>query len=200
MNKPGSPVYKGQHMHETTFDEAAVVADAQRGDQVAFGALVEAYQRRAYFIAYGIMRNREDALEAAQEAFARAYNAMDRFDTSMPFYPWLYRIVKNTCLNKLKRKRRRKETSLDSLMEVGYDPSDGVMGPERTVEMRELRAAILSAMDDLSEDHREILLLRHFQDLSYAEIAQCLDIPQGTVMSRLHAARKKLQEKLSGVL
>lgn len=183
-------------MDATTFDEAAAILEAQQGNREAFGSLVKAYQRRAYYIAYGYVRNREDAIDLAQESFARAYRAMERFDTDMPFYPWLYRIVKNTCLNHIKKKKRRGETSLDRLMESGYDASAGNTTPETTATLRETRDGILEAMERLSDDHREILILRHFQELSYAEIAQCLGVPQGTVMSRLHGARKRLRDEL----
>ena len=184
-------------MDATTFDEAATVVEARKGDREAFGALVIAYQRRAYAIAYGFVRNREDALELAQESFARAYRAMPRFDTDLPFFPWFYRIIRNTCLNHLKKKRRHGETSLDSLCESGYDVADSGEDPMRAAALSDLRRAIATAMDRLSPEHSEILMLRHFQELSYAEIAACLGVPQGTVMSRLHAARRSLRAELS---
>lgn len=185
-------------MDGTTFDEATAVFEAQQGDRAAFGALAQAYQRRAYGIAYSFVRNREDALELAQDSFVRAYKAMDRFDTSMPFYPWLYRIIKNTCLNYLKKKGRRGETSLEGLMESGYDVSRERDGVESQATAKEQREIILAAIAELSAGHGEIIMLRHFQELSYGEIAQCLGIPQGTVMSRLHSARRKLRETLVG--
>lgn len=201
MNKPLDGVYfSNRAMDATTFDEAAVILDALRGDRTAFGELVEAYQKRAYAVAYSFVGNREDALELAQEAFARAFKAMHRFDANMPFYPWLYRIVRNTCLNHLKKKKRRGETSLDSLHEAGYDVPTSCGDPERAVVLDDLRRAIAAAMGQLSPEHREILTLRHFQDLSYAEIAACLGVPQGTVMSRLHAARRALKKRLEDVV
>lgn len=194
MNKPGSKVYStSEAMDATTFDEAAAVCEARKGSRAAFESLVGAYQRRAYAIAYGFVGNREDALELAQESFARAYKAMHRFDTRMPFYPWLYRIIKNACLNHLAKRRRRGEVSLSALMESGYDPPARDSGPLEDAERGELRHAIAAALDLLSPDHQEILVLRHLQELSYAEIASCLGVPQGTVMSRLHAARRKLR-------
>lgn len=177
-------------------DEMLLVSQAKRGDTSAFDDLVRAYQGRAYAVAYGFVRNRDDALELAQDAFARAYRAMPRFNTQMPFYPWLYRIIKNVCLNHLKRRRRRGETSLDSMMASGHQVTDRTQDPERDASLSELRQAIALALDELSPEHREILVLRHFQQLAYAEIAACLDIPQGTVMSRLHAARRSLRDVL----
>lgn len=183
-------------METTVFDEQAAVVAARNGDRAAFGALVRAYQRRAYAIAYSFVGNREDALELSQEAFVRSFRAMDRFDTRMPFYPWLYRIVRNVCLNHLKRKKRHGETSLDGLMAKGFDVCTADGGPERAAELSDLAARIRKAMGALSEEHREILRLRHFAEMSYEEMAAQLDIPKGTVMSRLHAARKRLREVL----
>ena len=184
-------------MEAIAFDETAALIEARQGDRIAFESLVRAYQRRAYAIAYGFVGNRDDALELAQEAFARAYKAIHRFDTRMPFYPWLYRIVKNACLNHLKKKKRHGEVSLEALVEAGYDVADkGASAPDRDAELDELRQSIAGAMRALTPDHREILVLRHLQELSYAEIASCLEIPRGTVMSRLHAARINLRKVL----
>lgn len=177
----------------TTWDEAAVLGDACLGDRRAFGMLVYHYQRQAYAVAYSFVGNREDALELAQESFARAYKAMDRFDASLPFYPWLYRIIKNTCLNHLKKRKRRGEVSLDGMQETGFDVVSGGESVDKYLHRDDLRLRLAGALEKLPEDHREILVLRHFQELSYKEIADCLGIPQGTVMSRLHAARKNLR-------
>ena len=200
MNKDASGLYSNDRTMDTTFDEAEAVLEAQRGDRAAFGTLVKAYQKKAYMIAYGFVGNREEALDMAQEAFVRAYRAMDRFDTQMPFYPWFYRIVKNTCLNHIKKKKRRGESSLDRMMESGYDVKSKDRGPAQNASMGELREAILSAMDRMSQDHKEIIVLRHLQELSYTEIATCLEIPQGTVMSRLHTARRALRSELGGLI
>jgi RNA polymerase sigma-70 factor, ECF subfamily len=197
MNKTVPPVYGHCEMVEATaWNEAAVVGEACLGDRKAFGALVRRYQRQAYAVAYGFVGNREDALELAQEAFARAYKAMDRFDATLPFYPWLYRILKNTCLNHLKRRRRRGEISLDGMHERGFDVASGTAGADKHLHHLDLRAQLGAALTALPLEHREILTLRHFQELSYREIAQCLNIPEGTVMSRLHAARKNLRRLL----
>ncbi len=198
MNKIRVQEYSNNRtMDAMTYNEAATVLEAQKGDRDAFGVLVTAYQRKAYAIAYGYVGNREDALEMAQESFARAYKAMNRFDTNLPFYPWLYRIIKNTCLNHLKKKRRRGETSLDKMVEYGYDVKAKNQDPLRAANLGELRHVIAKAMRRLTPAHREMLQLRHFQELSYAEMAACLDVPQGTVMSRLYAARRALKDLLN---
>lgn len=177
----------------SSLDETDLLAAARQGDRVAFGRLVRLYQRRAYAAAYDLVRNRDDALDLAQESFARAFRAMDRFIPGMPFYPWLYRIIRNTCLNHLKRKRRHGETSLDSLMECGFDVHDDGPEPIRSAELSDLRQSVQDAMRQISPEHQEILRLRHFLEMSYADIADSLEIPPGTVMSRLHAARQSLR-------
>jgi len=194
MNKSASREYLASEMIEVaTFDEPAALSAAQRGCRDAFGSLVKFYYKRVYGVAYGLVGNREDAMELAQESFARAYRAIARFDTRMPFYPWIHRITRNTCLNYLKKRRRRGEISLDLLAETGYDPPAEDRGPDANAELSDLSCAIGRAMGRLTPEHREILVLRHFEELSYAEIAECLDIPKGTVMSRLHAARRSLR-------
>lgn len=177
-------------------DEREVLTRAKRGDKAAFGTLVSQYQRRAYAAAYALVGNRDDAIDLAQDAFVRAFKAMNRFDTQMPFYPWLHRIVRNTCLNHLKRRNRRGETSLDAMMETGFDAREDGLDPHEAALAEDQRGAIRRAMDTLSPQHQEILQLRHMIELSYTEIAQCLGIPVGTVMSRLHSARKALKEAL----
>lgn len=189
-------VYSGRMNLPKTWDERAAVVAARDGDQAAFSQLVQAYRRKAYAAAYGLVGNREDALDIAQEAFARAYRAMKRFDATMPFYPWLYRIIRNLAYNHLKRKQRRGEQSLDQLHEDGFDVATAHPNASDQAEVASLRTQIRTALEQLSPEHREILQLRHFSELSYSEIADCLQVPPGTVMSRLHAARKRLAQAL----
>lgn len=179
-----------------TMDEGAVLAAARKGDRAAFAELVKAHQRRAYAAAYGFVGNRDDAMDLAQDAFVRAYRAMHRFDPSMPFYPWLYQIIRNTCLNHLKRKKRRGERSLDEMVEQGYDVHEDGRTPAGEAELTDLKHGLSHALRELSAEQQEIIRLRHMMDLSYGEIAETLGVPQGTVMSRLHAARKNLKRAL----
>lgn len=180
-------------MEQSIDNESEVLAAAARGDRKAFGQLVRAYQRRAYAAAYSLVGNRDDALELSQDAFVKAFKAMKRFDLTMPFYPWLHRIVRNTSLNHLKKKKRRGESSLDEMMESGFDAHDPGYSPDDSASRVELLRHIHRAMEELTPEQQEILRLRHFMELSYGEIAASLEIPQGTVMSRLHGARKKLR-------
>ncbi|MBX3178534.1 MAG: sigma-70 family RNA polymerase sigma factor [Candidatus Hydrogenedentes bacterium] len=180
-------------MEQSIHNEQELLAAAVHGDRKAFGQLVRLYQRRAYAAAYSLVGNRDDALELSQDAFVKAFKAMKRFDLSMPFYPWLHRIIRNTSLNYLKKKKRRGESSLDHMMESGFDAHDPGHSPADSATRGELLDRIKDAMEELSPEQQEILRLRHFMELSYGEIATALNIPQGTVMSRLHGARKKLR-------
>jgi len=182
---------------ETAKAETAALAACQRGDRDAFETIVRNYAARAAGVARSILRDSVGAEDASQEAFVRAYRAIHRFDLKLAFYPWFYRILKNVCLTRLK-KRKIADFSLDSedAPPVAAEPND----PSDSAARKELRATIQGAMDTLSEPHREILHLAHFEQLSYAEIAQCLSIPNGTVMSRLWAARKALKKVLGPLM
>ncbi len=181
------------------FDEKGLLEKARKGDRTAFGALVAEYQRRAYAVAYSFVRNREDALDLAQDSFAKAFQAMRRFDVSKPFVPWLYRIIKNTCLNHLERKKRHGETSLEELTEAGFELEDDGRTPRGASELAEQQSVLKEVFHRLSAEHREILRLRHLLEFSYEEIAEELHIPKGTVMSRLHEARKNLRQALERI-
>ena len=175
-------------------DEVRAIAACQRGERDAYELIVRRYAARAVGVARSILRDAALAEDAAQEAFVRAFRAIRRFQINEPFYPWLYRILKNVCLTKLK-KRRRVEVSLDA--ENAPPVPAPLNDPAARVSRKELRATIDAAMEQLSDAHREILHLSHFEELSYKEIAACLSIPIGTVMSRLWAARQALKRVLA---
>jgi RNA polymerase sigma-70 factor (ECF subfamily) len=176
-------------------EEAALVLAAQGGDTEAFGQLVRAYQRAVYRVAWGLTRNAADADDLAQETFVRAYQAIGRFRVGEPVYPWLSRITVNLAYSLFRRRRRRPETALEPLMEAGRqwgvddDPAEGVVERER-------REHLGAAFDELSREHRAILVLRVVEALSYEQIGATLGIPAGTVMSRLSRARAELRAKL----
>jgi RNA polymerase sigma-70 factor (ECF subfamily) len=178
----------------TPVDEAGAIAACQRGDREAFEAIVKLYAPRALSAARNLVRDAALAEDAAQDAFVRAYRAIRRFRRDEPFYPWFYRILRNSCLTTLRRRGRRMP-SLDA--ENAPPPAGPPVDPAATLAREELRAAVRAAMERLSEPHREILHLSHFEELSYKEIAACLDIPLGTVMSRLWAARQALRKVLA---
>ncbi len=171
-------------------DEALLLQRSRSGDRDAFGTIVEIYMKRAFAIAYRLVGNREDALELSQDAFVRAYRAIKRFDVSRPFYPWFHRILRNVCYRFLSRRARRKESMLpEGLASERFDPRD-------LAETSETKARVWAALGELKPEHRELIVLKDLQGLKYREIAEILGIPDGTVMSRLHAARKALSAVL----
>lgn len=180
-------------------NEREVVIEWKNGNKKAYESLVRHYMADAYLVACGFVSNPDDARDLSQDAFIKAYQARDSFDPERPFYPWLYRILKNHCLNFLKRGGRR----LGSLC---YDDNPGrerfassSPTPLQDLEREERRKIVHAAIGMLSEDHREIIILKNFRDRSYAEIAEILDIPVGTVMSRLYYARKSLGELIERI-
>ena len=180
-------------------EETRAIAACQNGDRDAFEHLVRCYTGRAMGLARSILRDYAQAEDISQEAFVRAFRAIDRFDLTQPFFPWFYRILKNCCLTALrKRKRRGVVFSIDT---ENSPPVEGPpANPGRHAEHSELRAQIDVALSRVNDKHREILMLAHFEELAYEEIAACLEIPVGTVMSRLWAARQALKRELGAIL
>jgi len=157
----------------------------------SFDHLLAAHAPRAHRAALGILGEEQEAREAAQEALLKAYRARERYDQSRPFYPWLYRIVKNTCLDAIARRRHRASPGLQVHRVVSRSPNAlDRMDQEQSI------ARMRRAIQRLSVEHSEIISMRHFQELSYVEIGQLLDLPQGTVMSRLYRARQALARVL----
>ncbi len=152
---------------------------------------------RAYYAALGLVGVHEDALDLSQEAFARAFRARGRIDPDRPFFPWLYQIIRRLCFNHTRDRRSHRQ----KLERAGSWLADTTMGreaasPERETERAELREQVSRAIDRLEPREREVLVLREFQALKYREIAELLDIPIGTVMSRLYGARRALAREL----
>ncbi len=157
------------------------------------GDQLEAAMQRGYVAAYRLLGNPDESRDACQEAAARAWSARERYDSAQPFYPWFYRILKNHCLDRLKLRRR--VVSSDRELSLPQPIEKAESGESLALEGERARA-VARAVAALSEDLREIIELRHFQDASYDEIAEILDCPIGTVMSRLYRARKALRNKL----
>ena len=173
--------------------ERELVRRARKGDAAAREELALAHRRAAYLLALQLLGNRDDALDAAQDALLRFFSTLERFQPEQPVRPWLYSIVRNRCRDLMRRGRVRRSESLDADPE-GWRPElvDGSADPELDAERAELRRKVFAALGTLGAEHREILVLRDYQDLSYQEIAAVLRVPRGTVMSRLHRARKAL--------
>lgn len=179
---------------QSTADQALVEA-AQRGDRDAFGQLVQRYQDRLYNTLLRIAGSHEDAADAVQDAFVQAYVKLDRFRGDSQFYTWLYRIAMNVALSR--RRRRRPAPSIDAAKEsAGDEPVDHAQGPADATLAGERAEQVQTALDELGEAHRKILVLREIEGCSYEAIADILQLPVGTVRSRLFRARLQLRDKL----
>jgi len=183
------------------------VALAKKGDHEAFRVLVERYQGRAYALALRVLRDEDRARDAVQEGFLKAYTSLAKFEGRSSFYTWLYRLVMNLCLDMKRRDKSDREVEWDETRPgdpagapdaeaLAGQGGGGQAGPARELERSELRKRIAEAIAQLPGEARETLLLREVDGLSYAEIAAALEIPKGTVMSRLHYARKRVQQIL----
>ena len=184
-------------------DDRELVQRFQRGEEKAFDTLVQRHQQRAFNIAFGILQEREDALEVAQDAFVRAYRALKDFRGDSAFTTWLYRITMNLAHNKTRWNRRRFFSQTVSL-DAPADPSepgerraieltDPSSGPDHQTMINEETHFVTVAMKKLGVKHKEILILRNVENVSYGEIAQILSCSIGTVKSRIARAREELR-------
>jgi RNA polymerase sigma-70 factor, ECF subfamily len=184
--------------------DAEAIRQVLAGETDAFRTLVERYQGRIYRMAVRVLRDEEAARDATQEAFLKAYAALARFRGQSSFYTWLYRLAMNQCLDLRRRDRSGREVAWEEgghlELELGEDPPPNAasdsFAPADAVFRKELRMRMAEAIDSLPEGARETLILREVDGLSYAEIAAALAIPKGTVMSRLHYARRQVQRLL----
>jgi RNA polymerase sigma-70 factor (ECF subfamily) len=177
--------------------DRTLVMRAQNGERAAFGELVSKYMQRAYYAALGLVGSHDDALDLSQEAFARAFNARASIDPERPFFPWLYQIIRRLCFNYT----RDSSSHRKKLEKVGSWLTDTTMGqepdrPDRALERSELQDQVAAAIERLQPHEREVLVLREFEGLRYREISETVDIPIGTVMSRLYSARRALAREL----
>ncbi len=185
--------FPSTHPLELTEEDIKGVARSPRGVMPAFDLVVRRYGEKLSVHAYYILRDGEEAHDVVQEVFMKAMREPRFFDTDFKIQAWLYRVTRNLCFN-LVRDRRRRDVLL-----VGQGRSEAVDGdPIEAVFAGERQRDILAAVDSLTDDHREILMLRYYEDLSYAEIAERLGIRLGTVMSRLSRARDRLSEVMAG--
>jgi RNA polymerase sigma-70 factor (ECF subfamily) len=161
--------------------------------------LVERHRERAWRLALRVLRNEEAAKDAVQEAFVKAYTALDRFEGRSRFSTWLHRLVVNQCIDMRRKEhgdRRVDVEDSDALERLAAGRDDAPETPEPAALRGELREQLAEAIGELPDDARQTLLLREVDGLSYAEIAKSLGVPKGTVMSRLHYARRRLRERL----
>jgi RNA polymerase sigma-70 factor (ECF subfamily) len=187
------------------------VARARQGDVAAFQQLVVAHQGRLFSVAFGILRDRDDALDVVQDAFIKAHRKLADFEGNSAFSTWLYRITVNLCIDRKRSVARRRQTDLDDVVGRNFDddplyadadfaPHLSGANPLKNAHNKQLGEHIARGLAQLSADHRAIVLLREVEGMSYDEIASTLDIPRGTVMSRLFHARRNLQRVLRPLL
>lgn len=174
--------------------EKDLVRRAQEGDNRAFGELVEAHQRFAYNVALRTVNNSQDAEDIVQEAFVRAWRYLDGFRVDSQFRTWLYRIVVNLCYTRLPR-LRKELIRLDGPNGQEKIPNRSSLGdPEARMEDKQVLELLQQQIRNLPGRYQVLLLLRHHQGCSYAEIAKIMELPMGTVKTRIHRARKKLKK------
>ena len=178
-------------------EEKALLLRCRRGEKDAFGEVVKTHMKRAYFAALSLVGNHEDALDLSQEAFANAYRFMGRFEPEREFYPWLYRIIKNLCMSHLRKKKRRDALlPRESDPEITFETTPSGEEPSLVPESGERKKMLWKAIQELPPAEKEVIVLKHFQEMSYKQIAASVNCPIGTVMSRLYSARKRLREKM----
>ena len=172
------------------------------GDPEAYRVLVERYERRIYYVVYGMVRNAEDARDLAQECFVKAFQNLHRFRLDSKFYTWICRIAMNLSIDHLRKMKHRGHAEFD---ESRGGSSGGqvvrlhsqITDPAEETSRKQLLSTIMDAVATLPEDQRQVLILRELEEMPYKEISEVLDIPEGTVMSRLYYARRRLQEVLA---
>lgn len=176
--------------------DAQVVEAVLAGDREAYALLVQRYQRPIYNFAYRMLGNREEAEDATQDAFVRAFAHLGRFKASEPFRPWLYRIAANACTDRLRRRGRVVDGGEDDhRLEQAADPDPG---PEEALVRKDQVAQLREAIASLPEAYRQLVILAHLQHLSYNELVQVTGLPMTIVKNRLYRARLMLKEKLLG--
>lgn len=183
---------------QTASEDGLLIRQATKGDAYAFEQLMRRHESRMYAVAVRMCGNREDAQDCVQDAMLRVYRALDRFKGQSSFSTWVYRITMNTCLDELRRRKVRASTSLDTLLESGWSPSDETDTPERHALRSEQRTALAKAIAELPEDMRSAIVLRELQGLSYEEISEVLTVNVGTIKSRISRGREKLRQLITG--
>jgi len=178
--------------------EQKLLSAVQNGDKQAFGQLVRMHQKRLFRFIYGLTGSFDVTEDIVQEAFVKAHGAIDTFRLGYDFYPWLSTIARNLAYNHIRREEKKE--SLDKIQEAGYDPADGALGPLESLLDSEGQKRFYAALKALPEKYRTVFVLRHFEDMDYAQIASYLKVPPGTVDSRLYRARKMLLEQLQDLL
>ena len=180
--------------------EWGLIQKCQKGDMTAYEELAAKYYRRVLTVVLGMLHHPEDAMEVAQETFYRAFRNIKRFKGGSSFYTWLYRIAVNLAIDFQRRQKRGSLDFKENMDEVIVETEDLRSDPYRETRDRQLGQKLLAAIEELTPDHKAVIVMRAVEGLSYKEIGRVMGCSEGTVMSRLHYARKKLQEKLGSYL
>jgi RNA polymerase sigma-70 factor (ECF subfamily) len=176
-------------------EETEMISRCQQGDQEALKEIFNKYHKKVYRIAYGVVRHREEALDIVQEVFIKLFRSIKNFKGKSHFYTYLYRMVMNTAIDHARKTGKQFISSLDE--EGSFEPSDELeKGPERILLQKELEERVKGAMEKLPAEQRAALIFRDVESLSYQEMAEAMGCSIGTVMSRLHYGRKRIQELL----
>ena len=168
---------------EKILSEREILELVKKGNREAYGEIVKKYMKSAYYITLGFVHNHQDALDLSQEAFIKAFRKIKRFDTEKAFFPWFYKLMKNLCLDYLRKKKKRSEV-----------PLEGTEAFQDERQNAEIREALGKAIAKLPFEQREVIILRYFQQLSYRELSEMTGKPIGSVMSSLYYAKRKLKE------
>lgn len=187
-------------MNITLVDEKKLIKQSISGDVESFEQLIRQYQRMAYNVAYRMMGNEEDAKDMTQEALVKVFKKLKSFRMDASFSTWLYRIVMNTCKDEM-RKKKMSTISIDQSIEtedsqVYFELEEKGLGPEEKLLQKETQNLVHSALQEIPEDNRMVLILRDIKNLTYDEISEVLDIPKGTVKSRINRGRLALRDVL----
>lgn len=182
-----------------TVNEIELIKKCQKGDTASFEKLVELYSDRAYAVAFGVMGNPHDASDMTQEAFIKVYRNIKKFNFKSAFNTWLHRIVKNTCIDEIRKRKRKKEISLDSTYDSGdgeytMQIADDSPGVQEILERQETEEMLWDALETLDEKHRLVIVLADIKGYDYNEISDITELPLGTVKSRISRGRTKLAE------
>ena len=182
-------------------NEERIIKEAQNGNDASFEKLMKLYQDRAYAIAYGVMGNTHDAYDVVQDSFIKIYKNIDKFNFKSKFNTWVYRIVKNTCIDELRKQKRKKTVSIDASYnrnddELSFQYEDNSKSIEDIVEEKETSKILQEGIEKLSPEHRSVIILYDIKGYDYKEISKMIGVSLGTIKSRLFRARNNLAKLL----
>lgn len=189
------------HMPNIDRQEKELISRAKQGDMLAFEELILQHEKIVYNVAFRMMNHSEDAKDLSQEVFLKAYKNLEKFDERSSFSTWLYRITTNTCIDEMRRRKGKQSYSLDAELEneegsIQQQMASEEETPEERLLREEGKSEILQALDTLSEEHKAAVILRDIRGMSYEEISEIIELPMGTVKSRISRARNQLKAEI----